>query len=250
MSTYGLGLDDAAKAFAVSMAVSKSLQRDAVEPDVAMIEAIDDLACRLSVANLFRRDTSPSPVPASTTADVMRIQPMERMLVAPATRNHKTTIPSTASPPTPSSIASRKTKVVSAKNPKHKGPNGPGRKRSADDMNTFIPPDNTKVTTVTEESPKAFTKRERSDSLSEVVNAKFADKKSTVAERLVRIRQNHIGHHFCSNPLQASSSRRYGIREAISHGNQGPLNCHYSVYSLSIQYQTKNSVSYSAVCIE
>jgi hypothetical protein len=181
MSAYGFGLDDAAKALAVSMAVSKSLQSDTIEPDVAMIEAIDDLASKLSVANLFRRDTSPSPVPASTTADVMRIQPMERMLVAPTTRNHKTTIPSAASSPTPS-IASRKTKVAPAKNAKYKGPNGPGRKRSAEDMNTFIPPDNTKVTTVKEESPKPFTKRERSDSLNEVVNAKFADKKSTLAE--------------------------------------------------------------------
>lgn len=190
MSAHGLGLDDAAKALAVSMTVSKSLQRETGVADVTMIEAMDDLASKLSVANLCRldRDRSPSPVPASGDGVSMRIQPMERMVVAPTTtRNHpKTTIPSTSSSPTPATppmiASSRKTKVP-VKNAKHKGPNGPavfGRKRSAEDMNTKLAPENTKgVTTAKEESPIAFTKRERSDSLTEVVNAKFADKKST-----------------------------------------------------------------------
>jgi hypothetical protein len=197
MSTYGLGIDDAAKVLAVSVAVSKALQREAVVADCAMIEAIDDLASKLSVANLVRldRDRSPSPIPTSTadgSGDVapMRIhQPMERMVVVAPTRNHKTTIPATGgSPPavvTTPMIVSRKTKAPTSKNQKHKVPNGStvfgGRKRSAEDMNTKIAaPDNTKiVTTAKEESPMAFTKRERSDSLTEVVNAKFADKKST-----------------------------------------------------------------------
>lgn len=191
MSAHGLGLDDATKA----LAVSKALQREMEAREISVIDAVDDLTSKLSLANLFRMNSSSAIEPAVTDSATktrtstapcddlvsVRIQPVAAL--AGLTRAKQTATPSTnTSPSTAPPFSGRKTRASNKhNNNKQKVATAcNNRKRSADDMtatknNAELGGNNNGKKK--EDTQQTVVKRERSDSLSEVVNAKFADKK-------------------------------------------------------------------------
>ncbi|CAB9500855.1 expressed unknown protein [Seminavis robusta] len=179
MSSHGLGMDDAAMA----LTVSKAVQREIEGREVSMIAAIDDLTSKLSVADLCRVDVPTPPATTATAAgsadDVVpvRIVPaIERVVTQQKRPQQKpatlfATSNTTASTCTSVPPSGRKNKAHNNKTIKHKNTTVANmRKRSVDDI--------AETNNKKEETPKIIVKRDRSDSLSEVVNAKFADKKN------------------------------------------------------------------------
>lgn len=179
MSSHGLGIEGAARA----LTVSKALQRETTEQKVSLSEAIDNLTSKLSVANLICIDCgSPSPAPTiPCDSDSLPRRPSDVRIQPVLALPHKATTTSTISSTNSTALnvpAGRKSKTS-----KQKHGNG-SRKRAVDDISSTNHPTEKKTSSKKEEATNSsnFTTRERSDSLSEVVSAKFggeADDTST-----------------------------------------------------------------------
>lgn len=170
MATHGLGIEGSARA----LTVSKTLQRESTERNLTMMEAIDDLTSKLSVANLIRMDRgSPAPVPPSPSDVAVSIpsRPSKvRIQPVPATRSKPTiTTRAFGSNAAATALLGRKSKLASKADKQNLG--NAGRKRPVEDISIA---NNAKK----EDPPNnnSFPKRERSDSLSEVVSAKFGER--------------------------------------------------------------------------
>ena len=183
MSQHGLGLEGAAKA----LTVSKVVQRKIEERKVSMVQAIDDLTSKLSVTNLVRIESrSPSPaVPESpccnevgipvVRATEMRIQPislaqprLKTTAATPTLSSIPSTITTTASAPTRKPKALNNNKNSNSN--KQKNAYASNRKRSGEELKSD---NNTAKNTTKKDDNLPPNRRERSDSLSEVVQAKF-----------------------------------------------------------------------------
>lgn len=171
MRDHGLSIDAATKA----LTVSKALQREIAERHVSIVEAIDDLTSKLSFANLVRmKSQSPIAAPPTASDDISarpRIQPVP--MLATQVRSLAT------STSTQANSSARKTKTNSKKEAcakKGKVTSGTaGRKRSMEDVNDS-------KSHSAESTGSKFQSRERTDSVSEEVNAKLAENKSKLSD--------------------------------------------------------------------
>lgn len=178
MSTLGLGIEDAARA----LTVSKAIQREQTQRGVSPLDAMDQLTAKLSGANLMSVGQGAQPASSMDPCDSMpsrasevRIQPVLSVAIPPRKRTKSAT--SGTGP-----ISSR-TNTLALKSAKH----GNGtRKRSAEDMSTPNQPDLS--IHKQEASDDCFQPRPRSDSLTEVANAKLGDKKLPTEEPSSAIR--------------------------------------------------------------
>lgn len=179
----GLSMDAATSA----LTVSKALQREISDRKVCLVQAIDDLTSKLSVANITRVDNqrggyllaSEAPESPTNTVPVVSIPPppSEMRIPSLSITNNSAATPSTTTT-TAASNNTKKTKVIN-KNGKQKNANG-GRKRTMEDMNLpnkagSSSDNNNNASTTNNNNNFQPATRERSDSLAEAVNAKFAE---------------------------------------------------------------------------
>lgn len=188
MAAHGLGIESASRA----LTVSKALQRETSESKISMLEAIDDLSARLSVSNLVRKGReSPSPLPASPCDDVVSIARPSGVRIRPVAHKgkvaarSKSTTTATSITPTTTVPNGRKTKSL-GKTSKQKNAHGSSRKRSVEDMTVTGSSASGNPSSKKEETTNIFPSRARSDSLSDVVSAKFGEKNEEIETSSVR----------------------------------------------------------------
>lgn len=164
MTVHGMGIESAAQA----LTVSRALQREIAQRNVSVVEAIDDLSNKLSLANLVKKGEEPTPSPRVDVAitplqSEVRIQPLS--VAAPLRPKPTTSITASSSATT-----AKKAKPVNNKNAKQKSKTcASSNNKNAINSARKRPLDDTKQSS---DQPQY---RQRSDSLSEVVNAKFAE---------------------------------------------------------------------------
>lgn len=211
MSQYGLGLEGATKALTVSNVV----QREMAERKVSMMDAIDGLTCKLATANLVASTVSSAAAITSSHDDEvgMSVRPTRIQLVLAQARQPTATTASSTSLSSKTvtataSVSTRKAKSLNKTSNKQKNTSSAAsRKRSAEETKSDKS-NNNNNTKDDNTSNNAPTRRLRSDSLSEVVEAKFGSE-TPVEEAPVAV--------------TTRSKRARGAEDAEASTSSGPM---------------------------